>query len=178
MKSSSSWWAALVLVFIVLALVKPSVSGQGTASKPDVFAALLAEVRGLRAAMEQLASAGPRVQLAMGRLQLQEQRVNTMLRRLDDLRDRLSSEEQGIARIQQDMSGVQNEAQKVVDPNKRQAMEEEAGMLKAKLERALARLQQLRTEQAETTATVAAEQSRWREINQRLEDLERALIRR
>ena len=45
------------------------------AQQPDTTAALLVEVRGLRAALEQLASAGPRVQLMFGRLQLQEQRI-------------------------------------------------------------------------------------------------------
>jgi hypothetical protein len=46
-----------------------SMAAQGTA--PDVLGALLTEVRGLRQAMEQMASAGPRAQLALGRLQLQ-----------------------------------------------------------------------------------------------------------
>ena len=57
----------------------------------DVLPALLVEVRGLRAAMEQMASAGPRVQLALGRLQLQEQRVNNLLRRLETARGSLAA---------------------------------------------------------------------------------------
>src|SRR5436190_11961823 len=54
------------------------------AQHEDVLPALLTEVRGLRAAMEQMAAAGPRVQLALGRVQLQEQRINTLIRRLDE----------------------------------------------------------------------------------------------
>src|SRR5215213_8736359 len=54
------------------------------AAREDVLPALLVEVRGLRAAMEQMAAAGPRVQLALGRVQLQEQRINTLIRRLDE----------------------------------------------------------------------------------------------
>jgi hypothetical protein len=64
----------LVLVSIALLLL---VGGFGTSmiarqdrQDPDVLSALLVEVRGLRAAMEQLGAAGPRVQLALGRLQL------------------------------------------------------------------------------------------------------------
>ena len=58
---------------------------QGTSvQSEDVLPALLVEVRGLRAAMEQMASAGPRVQLAVRRVQLQEQRINTLIRRLDE----------------------------------------------------------------------------------------------
>ena len=62
--------------FAVLVTVVATVAAQsGRSAEPDVLNALLAEVRGLRAAMEQMSSAGPRVQLALGRLQLQEQRV-------------------------------------------------------------------------------------------------------
>src|SRR4051795_1831311 len=67
----------------------PRASGAAEQSRPagpqaDVLPALLVEVRGLRAAMEQMAAAGPRVQLALGRVQLQEQRINTLIRRLDE----------------------------------------------------------------------------------------------
>src|SRR3954451_5286596 len=50
----------------------------------DVLPTLLIEVRDLRGAMEEMAAAGPRVQLALGRVQLQEQRINTLIRRLDE----------------------------------------------------------------------------------------------
>ena len=50
------------------------------------MSALLTEVRGLRQALEEMGTAGPRVQLALGRLQLQEQRVNTAIRRLESIR--------------------------------------------------------------------------------------------
>jgi hypothetical protein len=49
----------------------------------DVLPQLLIEVRGLRAASEQMASAGPHVQLLLGRVQLQEQRIGNQIRRLD-----------------------------------------------------------------------------------------------
>ena len=58
-------------------------SQQPVSSTPDVLPALLTEVRGLRAAMEKMAAAGPRVQLALGRVQLQEQRISNAIRRLD-----------------------------------------------------------------------------------------------
>lgn len=80
----------LVSVVIMLGLgTRASMSGvqaPPATGFPDVLPALLMEVRGLRAAMEQMASAGPRVQLALGRVQLQEQRVNALLRRLYDIR--------------------------------------------------------------------------------------------
>jgi hypothetical protein len=58
---------------------------------PDVLTALLSEVRGLRAAVEKMATAGPRVQLALGRLQLQEARIANQVRRLDQVRASLQT---------------------------------------------------------------------------------------
>src|SRR5687768_11401627 len=68
----------------------PHAEAAQNAQGQDVLPALLVEVRGLRAAMEQMASSGPRVQLALGRLQLQEQRVNNLLRRLETTRGSLA----------------------------------------------------------------------------------------
>src|SRR4029077_15095166 len=57
----------------------------------DVLPALLVEVKGVRAAMEQMASAGPRIQLFVSRLQLQEGRMNNMIKRLDSVRENLAA---------------------------------------------------------------------------------------
>src|SRR6476620_8025358 len=77
------------------------VAAQAPQAGPDVLPALLEEVRGLRAAMEQMASAGPRIQLFTSRLQLQETRISNMLRRLDGVRDSL-------APLQQDLGSAED----------------------------------------------------------------------
>jgi hypothetical protein len=74
----------LLLALLVAAGVSLAVGAEQRA--PDVLTALLTEVRGLRAVLEQMATAGPRVQLALGRLQLQEQRIGNQVRRLDSVR--------------------------------------------------------------------------------------------
>src|SRR5688500_9866969 len=76
-----------------------TVAAQDTGAT-DVLGALLTEVRGLRVAMEQMASAGPRVQLALGRLQLQEQRLNTMLRRAESIRETVVRVERELTELQ------------------------------------------------------------------------------
>src|SRR3954463_10648480 len=75
-------------------------SARQTAPQTDVLPALLEEVRGLRAAMEQMASAGPRIQLFTSRLQLQETRISNMVRRLDTVRDNLANAQKDYARTQ------------------------------------------------------------------------------
>jgi hypothetical protein len=85
------------------------VAGQArqAAAQEDVLPALLVEVRGLRAAMEQMASAGPRVQLALGRVQLQEQRVNTLVRRIDDGKAHLADTQREYEAAQQQLRGIE-----------------------------------------------------------------------
>ena len=94
------------VIAAALVAAAANLSGQSTAPTarpPDageqVLNALLIEVRGLRAAMEQMASAGPRVQLFASRLQLQETRINNMIRRLDTVRDRIGEAQQEITRF-------------------------------------------------------------------------------
>jgi chromosome segregation ATPase len=150
----------------------------------DVLPALLTEVRGLRAAMEQMASAGPRVQLALGRLQLQEQRINTMLRRLDSVRDSINS-------IEKEKAGVESQFKMMEATVKEQLRDMPAGstekqhpmgqMLDA-LQKSVARgtddVLRLQAEEAQLQQQVVTEQGRWTEINSALEDLERALGKR
>jgi len=81
------------------------------ARNEDVLPALLAEVKGLRAAMEQMASAGPRIQLFVSRLQLQEGRMNTMIRRLESVRDDLASQQHELESAQESVESLQRQAQ-------------------------------------------------------------------
>ena len=87
------WGASLLSVAFGASMAAQA----GRPPEPDVLNALLTEVRGLRQAMEQMAVAGPRVQLALGRLQLQEQRVNTMIRRLETVREAAAKAEKEVA---------------------------------------------------------------------------------
>ena len=155
----------------------------GSAQGPDILPALLEEVRGLRAAMEQMASAGPRVQLALGRLQLQEQRVNTLVRRLEETRDRLAEAQREAVRHEGQMNQMKKfdtmlkdgTAEARQEANEMQHMVE---MFKREMAMAHADVQRLSAEEAAIAADIAMEQGRWTEINQRVEELERTLGRR
>jgi chromosome segregation ATPase len=148
--------------------------------EPDVLPALLTEVRGLRAAMERLAAAGPRVQLALGRLQLQEQRVNNLVRRLETVRASLATaqreEEEGRRnisnfeeRLKSSMTDLGGRTIPVPE------IEEVVRGMKQQQPRLVAEVQRLQLEESGVTQEIATEQGRWTDINQRLEDLERTL---
>lgn len=158
--------------------LRAGVSAQASrGADQDVLPALLIEVRGLRAAMEQMASAGPQVQLALGRLQLQEQRVNNLLRRVESVQTDLAGATQESDKARQELSTLES-ALKSAGPEERQHVEEMIPEVKARQGRAIALIQRLQVEEAGLNQELAAEQSRWTEINQRMEELERALTRK
>lgn len=169
---------AVVVVVLLAGAVR--VDTDGAAAAQDVLPALLAEVKGLRAAMEAMASAGPRVQLALGRLQLQEQRVNNLIRRLEETRNRLSSAQRELAQHEEQQKAMEA-AFKEASTTERQEvheMQQMFGMFKIGITQAKEDIQRLTNEEAALTADIAIEQGRWTEINQRVEELERALGRR
>lgn len=144
----------------------------------DIMPALLEEVRGLRHAMEQMSSAGPRVQLALGRLQLQEQRITNAIKRADDARNRLAPLQREQAVIQDRVRGLESALKERHAGGDGPPVEELAAVLKHErqnLARESAEVQRVAAEEATYATEVASEQARWTEINQRLEDLERAL---
>jgi chromosome segregation ATPase len=155
---------------------RPSIAGQTEASQ-DTLGALLVEVRGLRAAMEQMASAGPRIQLAMGRLQLQEQRINTLVRRADGLHEAVAAAVKQAGALQDRLGNTQRELDANTEPEHRLQLQAVFAMLKQEFARASAEVQRLQNEESDVAAQVASEQARRTDINQRLEELDRALAR-
>jgi hypothetical protein len=151
----------------------------GRAQEPDVLSALLTEVRGLRQAMEQMAVAGPRVQLALGRLQLQEQRVNTMIRRLETVREAVAKAEKEVATVESSLApalsmfGIDKDA-----PDEKNPMAPMVEALKKGIAAGTAEVQRLQLEEAQIQQQIAIEQGRWADINRALEELERAFAKR
>jgi hypothetical protein len=172
--------ALAVSGFIVaLGAAALAAAGRQTDRSPDVLNALLVEVRGLRAAMEQMASAGPRIELALGRLQLQEQRVNNLLRRQLDVRERLAGAEREADNVASEIEQQQELLSRTsLDEQDRLSIQQQLKQMKQRIPLMQGDVQRLRAEEAEVAQLVATEQNRWTEINQQLEALERALARR
>lgn len=168
---------AVLLIVSGAAVERNSVQAQQPATT-DVLPALLAEVKGLRAAMEQMGSAGPRVQLAVSRLQLQEGRIAGMVRRLDTVRDSLS----GARRELEQITGVQKMMEGGGEPQEPGAEKEDFGPMlvgvRKQVAAAQANVDRLKAEELQLMQDVTAEQARWTDINQRLDELERALAKR
>jgi chromosome segregation ATPase len=166
--------SVLAVVVVAGAASAASVVGraQGAAPQIDVLGALLTEVRSLRVAMEQMASAGPRVQLALGRLQLQEQRVTTIIRRLETTRSAIAEAERQLEQNRQQLKVFESA---VPDTAEAKQLEHMTEQFKSALAVVTANLQRLQADEAGILQELTAEQSRWSDINRRVEELERAL---
>lgn len=178
-KATSRSW--MIPAAVTMLIVLGTTTGGQTPQQPnqDTLGALLVEVRRLRSAIEQMASVGPSIQLAMGRLQLQEQRINMLVRRADGLHEALALAHKQAAALQDRLGNAQRELEGDTAPEYRSHLQREVlPVLKQELARATAEIQRLQTEQSEAATQVASEQARWAEINQRLEGLDRALTRR
>lgn len=166
--------AGIVLVLVGAAWIAPTVHAQQP-SNTDVLAALLTEVRGLRAAMEQMASANARAQLLVGRLQLQETRMSGMIRRLDTVRDSLASARGNYEHLAASLSQFdEGKEPGGVPPAEKDDM---LRGLRAAAAAAKANVERLAAEENQLTADLTGEQSRWVDINQRLDELEKTLKR-
>jgi chromosome segregation ATPase len=170
---------AVTLTLTIAAAVGWSAAGraQSAGASPDVLNALLMEVRGLRAAMELMAAAGPRVQLALGRLQLQEQRINNLVRRLETVRASLAPAQKEHDELVDNLR-EQTELLPARSPTDRPRYEGEITQIKTNLTRISGDLQRLLNEEALLNQEIAIEQGRWTNFNQRLEELERSLLGR
>ena len=171
---------ATLVVLISTASLGAARAGQApvASTAPDTIAALLVEVRGLRAAMEQIAAAGPRVQLALGRLQLQEQRINTLVRRLEEVRASLIPARQKLDEATDQVSRFEKGSRESLNAEQRRDMEDVLPRVKRDAMQAAAEVQRLQGDESSLLQDISNEQNRWTEFNQRLEELERALPRR
>ena len=166
---------ALVLAITIGSWFAPT---RAQTRSDDVLPALLVEVKGLRAAMEQMASTGARSQLLVGRLQLQEARVNGTIRRLDSVRDALGDARNDLEQAQVTLKMLENPAEK------REGLAAFATMFLKPEDgrRAVAEKQskvtRLEQEEAQLTNQIAVDQANWTEISRRLEELERSLVKR
>ena len=172
--------AAALLVGSIAAAQTPGASNNG-----DIMPALLQEVRGLRAAIEQMTASASRVQLALGRLQLQEQRLAAATARLTEMRHQLATAQRQAVAVQEQAAELEGalSGQRPMPGSPpgfsaeqtRALVSEQLSGLQREATSANANLQGQLAQEAALANDVSAEQARWSDLNQRLEDLERSL---
>jgi hypothetical protein len=186
--------ACLVGIAILLAaLGVPALLAQGQrGGSGDPSAALLLEVRGLRAELGEFSRASLRAQLLVARLQLQEQRILYFDRQRAELHSQVTAATERAAAAAMDIERTQDQIKslrpgsspptgpaQVGPPDMSQFMrpmlELSLAGARKEAEAASKAEQELRAQEAEAIANLSAEQGRWNEFNVRLDELERSL---
>jgi hypothetical protein len=168
-----AWLVAMLLVTAGLVAVVAAQAPRST--QPSSQDELLAEVRGLRAELNQAAGASMRMQLLVARLQLQEQRIFSAGRQVSDVQTQLAT-------VRQEIIGLET-ILKVMPQAPSQTQKEEPNPLnpfvnfRAQIAEKKNREQQLLVQEAELLSTLATEQGRWTGFNDQLDALERSLPR-
>jgi chromosome segregation ATPase len=171
------WALGLGSVFGLVAVGLSAQSGPSAqALGGPTLEALLAEVRGLRAELNQASSASIRTQLLTARLQLQEQRIYTVARQLTEVQGLLATVRDEMLDVQRRADNYERalasgEVPAAQQDDLRRAIPHERELVEQKRERE----QGLRTQETELLNTLNAEQARWTEFNGRLDEIERSL---
>ena len=155
----------LLLAPLVALIGVVGTSGQSGAPAVDPT---VAELRAMRAELNERLEANIRVQLLVARLTLQEQRTNVVVRQLADVSDKMRTHEQ--TKVQ--MEGVH----KMFGDVKANEEDEDnffLNMLRAQKEAVAKTDSELKQQHAELTSALAQEQARWAAFNTQLAELER-----
>ena len=169
-------WRPVVLAALVACTITAGAAGASPQAQPaaatDPMNLLLAEVRGLRVAMERQASVGSRIQLTIGRLTIEEQRVTRLSNQLDAIREQLSNAGGG---MKERLAEIDRNLTMEADPAKRAVLESEQQQIKLAVATSAPMEQQLRDRENEAAQALATEQARWSALNSHLDELERSL---
>ena|ERR1700730_11566844 len=148
---------------------------QTPASDTQTLQTLLAEVHQLRMALERSTRIAPRIQIAVERFKLQQEHVARVSRQLEDLRRDLDHSRLEHPKMLQRLQAVENAVTQNADPQQQKDMNYRVNELKLETEQAEKLLQQIQTREGELTSQLQAEQSKLTELNDRLDQMERAL---
>ena len=161
----------VVIMFGVIALAAV-LSAQNAAPADATTAALVNELRALRADINRIAGASIRSQLLSGRLQLQEQRILTLTRQIADVQKEIS----GVAQARVPMEAhIKRMEENTLTGQEREEAAEVAQQFRFQLGEHQKREQELRQQENQLSALLADEQARWTDFNSRLDELERTL---
>jgi len=165
----------VLAVVVVCAATLSMKAAPQAAPVTDPLSALLAEVHALRVTMERSSTVTPRVQLTLARLNIEEQRIAQLAAQLDQVRRELSATTREAQKLADQIPEIEKTLETAPDDRTRQGLEFERQEVKRKLKEQARLDQELRARENDSAQALATEQSRWLELNARLDDLERLL---
>jgi len=167
-------WLALAAL-VVMSLIASGTLAARQTTQTDPIQALLTEVHALRVSMEHTAAITPRVQLTLARLNIEEQRIAQLASQLDRVRQQLGEAVLATRKATDELADVERRTPTIGDERERRTHEAESTYARRQLAERSTVEQQLRAREAEAAQMLATEQSRWLDLNSRLDELERLL---
>jgi uncharacterized coiled-coil protein SlyX len=166
------------MLIVGFALVAAATLLQAQAARPEsTDMALLAEVKALRAEINDAASGSMRMQLLIARLSLQEQRITALSRQLTDVQRDFFEAAQATSALQSHLKGIEESllTPRIQGGPDRDELESMRNGARRDLLAKQQRQEQLRLQTDDLQNAVAAEQGRWTEFNSRIDELDRSL---
>jgi hypothetical protein len=166
-------WQGVSVLLVITFVVSGVVSGQ-TSRPAATLDDLLAEVRGLRAEINEVAGAGIRAQLLVTRLTLQEQRVRTLAEQLAEAQSALRTSEADRRARSTHLKRVEDSLRDGTVSSTRSAeFEAMLAHLREEFDRSGREEQALRAQEQELLKALSGEEKLWIDFNSRLDELER-----
>jgi predicted nucleic acid-binding Zn-ribbon protein len=171
--SPRRWLGLASLGLIAANAVVPS---QAQSAAPSTMEALLAEVRGLRAEVNQVAGTSIRTQLLVARLQLQEQRIAGISKQLTDVQTQRIAVEGATTQTQERLKRLDEmDRDPATTPEQRRQLPDELIGTRRAVNDMRQRLQRLTEQESFLSGQLLSEQSRWTDFNDRLDQIEREI---
>lgn len=162
-------WSGVALAIVGGATV---VLGQSRGEPADgSLAALTAEVRELRVAVQQFAQSQSQTQALGVYLSVQQSRIMQVSSQLEGARLELDGVSRQSSDVTSRLTNLEESLPQVSDPKQREATQEAIREMRRELQLATAREQQLRNRELELSQTMQTEESRWSTLLTRLESL-------
>lgn len=148
---------------------------QGQAHRPDAtLDELVVEVQALRTEMNQAAATSIRAQLLVGRLQMEDQRIAGVVHELESVQGELFAAAQSSSDAAERVRALED-ALISTSGGAREDVGRELEAVKAATQQADRRLQILKRRESALAKELEEDQTRWAEINSRLESVEQAI---
>ena len=162
-------WSVMALTIVGGATI---VVGQGRGEPADgSMAALTAEVRELRLAVQQFAQTQSQTQALGVYLSVQQSRILQVSSQLDTTRRELDGVSRQSSETTSRLAVLEEELPRTSDPTQRNAVQEAIREMRREQALAAAQEQQLRNRELELSQSMQTEESRWSSLLTRLESL-------
>ena len=137
----------------------------------ESMAALTAEVRQLRVAIEQLARSQAETQTLGMTLSAQQGRILQVTQQLDAVRKEIGAASAGSQGLEAQLAGFRDEISRVTEPGQRAGFESAMRGIEEERSRLELELQQARSRENDLSRALALEEDRWRDTLERMERL-------